>query len=124
MAADALSRERKGLPCPDIAGGNVRLMHRWNEASDIEWAYLVTPGKRRGTLRVKACPTRWNSVHGGVMLRSAAYDGDLLRFLAKYGSPLADVQVSGERGAGGGAYEARPPLPRDRARMDGVESLH
>lgn len=91
MAAAALKRARARLPVLGGAGGNVRLMNRWDEAGDIEWAYMVKPAAQRGGLRLKAHPTRCTRA-GRVMLRKAVYDGDLLRFLTKYGSPLGEAR--------------------------------
>ncbi len=48
QGADARAAERAAngeppAPWDAGAGGNTRLMHRWDEAGDVAWAYLSSP---------------------------------------------------------------------------------
>jgi hypothetical protein len=70
------------------AGGNVRLMRRWDEATDVAWAYLVRPSAgRRGGLTLTAAQAGWE--HGRLVLDPPTYEGTLAGFLAAHGREAA-----------------------------------
>jgi hypothetical protein len=67
------------------AGGNVRLMRRWDEAADVEWAYLLKPAANGRELMVTVAPTSWDAARPfRIGLHPPTYEGTLAGFLAAH----------------------------------------